>query len=72
MSKAVIFFFESNRAIRVTNDIIYRRYTTIESIILLQNKLCVSTMHVIRHTDPPPNSDYKSVRLDFVQTCLLI
>ena len=35
MSKVVVYFFESNRTIRVTNDITYRRYTTIESIIFV-------------------------------------
>jgi hypothetical protein len=50
MSKAVV-IFESYRAIRVTNDISYRCYTTIECIILLLNTLGVSKMHLIRHTD---------------------
>ena len=57
MSKAVV-FFEPYRGIRVTNDITFRRCTTIESITLLRNKLCVSKLHVIIHTDfcliPPP------------------
>ena len=77
MSKALVFFLsESSPTIRVTNDITYRRYTTIENIILLRIKLWFSKMNVIRHTEYLficfSSSDYNSVRLGFVQTRLLI